>query len=53
MLLNNPTRSERELYDCAPDYLDGEEDQQRADRDLAERLHDEYIDELIERRREK
>jgi hypothetical protein len=35
MLSTNPTRSLREMYDIAPDYLDGaEEDRDEEDEDL-------------------
>ena len=44
MLIIDPTRSQREMYDsCAPDYLDGEEDDResreydRADAELHRR----------------
>lgn len=36
MLFTDPTRSPRELYDCAPDYLDGEEEIEEADKREAE-----------------
>ncbi len=52
MILNNPTRSEREMYDIAPDYLDGEEDEEAADREERERREDDFCDDELERRRE-
>jgi hypothetical protein len=39
-------------YDCAPDYLWGEEDQEAADSEERERIKDAHIDEMMERRKE-
>jgi hypothetical protein len=53
MLNTNPTRSLREMYDRAPDYLEGEEDIERADREGRERMDDDHADEVLTERRDR
>ena len=38
-------------YDCAPDYLDGEEDIKEEDERAAQEAEDDHVEELMERRR--